>query len=398
MGIIGNLILLVIFKYIVQFYDILNFLLGVSPCDKDYITPPNILLPMGISFFGLQAISAIIDSYRGVIQKPKGILYFGLYLSFFPQLVAGPILRAKDLLDQLYQNQKFDFTNFRFGFFYVTLGFFKKTLLADQISVYVDQVFASPWEYHTLSLWMAVFIFSIQIYCDFSGYSDIAIGIAKIMGFSLPENFRRPFFSTTMGEFWRRWHISLSSWFRDYVYVPLGGSKVSNLRTYINLFITMFISGIWHGAGWNYVLWGSIHGFFLLLEKFLLSFHFFKNITIPKILGRIYTFWVFSFTFFFFRAKPIYFPETDFLSSSIDVAIYMVARAFYPSTGKFLSIDLTYLSLILFLFIFELYVEKNGDEKIKNSSWVFPFGFVVFFICLIIYSITAAQPFVYFQF
>lgn len=400
LGIMGNLALLIIFKYLVQFYDILNFFLGFSPCDKEFIEPPNILLPMGISFFSLQAISAIVDSYYGTIEKPKHILYFGLYLSFFPQLVAGPILRTKDLLDQFYFHKKFDFTNFRYGFFYIVSGFYKKTLIADQISNSVDQVFNAPWEYHSLSLWLSVFLFSIQIYCDFSGYSDIAIGTARILGYTLPENFRRPFFSVTMGEFWRRWHISLSSWFRDYVYVPLGGSKVSSIRTYINVFITMFISGIWHGAGWNYVLWGSIHGVFLLLEKFLLSFKIIKQIKLPKWFGITYTFWVFSFTFFFFRAKPLQFPETNFVVSSIDVAKYMVARAFMISAGKMLNVDSTFLFLTFILFIFEFFLEKKEKtiENIIKSPLLFVFGFVILFLCVVLYSITVNQPFVYFQF
>lgn len=400
-GIFGNLLLLIIFKYISQFYDILNFILGFEPCDKEYIQPPNILLPMGISFFGLQAISAIVDAYRGTIEKPKNIFYFGLFLSFFPQLVAGPILRTKDLMDQLYIHQKFNITNFQYGLFYVLLGYFKKTLIADQISPYVDQVFQSPWEFHTISMWLSVFLFSIQIYCDFSGYSDIAIGIAKIMGYSFPENFRRPFFSTTMSEFWRRWHISLSTWFRDYVYVPLGGSKVSSIRTYFNLFITMFISGIWHGAGWNYVLWGSIHGIFLLLEKFLLSLNWSKKIPIPKFMGILYTFWVFSFTFFFFRAKPLQFPETDFFVSSIDVAFYMVGRAFYYSSGKILYPDFLYLFLIIFLFYLEYLIETKKEiiiPKIINNPLFYIFAIIIFLLCLIVYSLTVNQPFVYFQF
>ncbi len=399
-GVIGNLALLLIFKYLVQLYDILNFFLGFSPCDTNYIEPPQILLPMGISFFSLQAISAIVDSYYGTIHKPKHILHFALYLSFFPQLVAGPILRTKDLLKQFYSEKKFDLSNFRYGFFYIISGFYKKTLIADQISSSVDQVFNAPWEYHSISLWMSVFLFSIQIYCDFSGYSDIAIGIARILGYSLPENFRRPFFSVTMGEFWRRWHISLSSWFRDYVYVPLGGSKVSNLRTYLNLFITMFISGIWHGAGWNYVLWGSIHGLFLLIEKFLLSFEKIKKIQFPKFLGIAYTFWIFSFTFFFFRAKPLQFPETDFVASSIEVAKYMVARAFVISSGKIISLDFSYLFFVLVLFVFESYIEKDEKiiERISKNPLFFIFGFIVLFLCLILYSITVNQPFVYFQF
>lgn len=407
-GIIGNLLLLLVFKYSVQIYDILNFILGFKPCDKNYIEPPNILLPMGISFFCLQAISAIVDIYRGEAYKPKNILYFGLYLSFFPQLVAGPILRTKDLLDQFYEKKLFDENNLRFGLFYITLGYFKKTLIADQISIYVDQIFKEPWEYHSISMWIAVYLFSLQIYGDFSGYSDIAIGIARLMGYNLPQNFNRPFFSKTMSEFWRRWHISFSSWLRDYIYIPLGGSRVHIVRMYLNLFITMLISGVWHGAGWNYLLWGAIHGIFLLGERLVLSLRILQQIgkKIPKYLlsfiGIFYTYWVFSFTFFFFRAKPLIFPETNFIASSIEVAWYMVLRSIIPSPGKILLPDLSYFGMIFLLFLIEyLMEEENYHKKIENfikSDYLFIVAGVILFTCIVIYSITVSQPFVYFQF
>lgn len=408
LGIFSNLILLFIFKYSEQFYDILNLILGFEPCDKEYIQPPNILLPMGISFFLLQAISAIVDIYKGYSQKPKNILYFGLYLSFFPQLVAGPILRTKDLLDQFYSKKTFDINNFRYGLFQISLGYLKKTLIADQISPYVDAVFLHPWEYHSISLWIAVYLFSLQIYGDFSGYSDIAIGIARIMGYNLPQNFNRPFFSKTMGEFWRRWHISFSSWLRDYVYIPLGGSKVSVVRMYLNLFLTMVISGIWHGAGWNYVLWGAIHGIFLLAERIILSWKIINQMgkRIPNLIqssiGIFYTYWVFSFTFFFFRAKPLQFPDTSFTASSIEVGWYMVLRAFIPSPGKIIFPHIEYFIIIIILFILEYVMEhpssKFNMDKLIRSDYLYIFSSIILLISLVIYSVTVSQPFVYFQF
>ena len=407
-GILGNLLLLLVFKYSVQLYDILNFILGFEPCDKEYIQPPNILLPMGISFFCLQAISAIVDIYRGIIEKPKSILYFALYLSFFPQLVAGPILRTKDLLNQFYHGKQFNIENFRSGLFQVCLGLLKKTLIADQISPYVDQVFNAPWEYHSINMWIAVFLFSLQIYGDFSGYSDIAIGIARIMGYDLPQNFNRPFFSKTMGEFWRRWHISFSSWLRDYVYIPLGGSRVHAFRMYMNLFITMLVSGLWHGAGWNYLIWGGIHGIFLLGERLFLSLYFIKRFgeKLPQwfisITGIFYTYTVFSFTFFLFRAKPLVFPETNFTASSLEVGWYMILRSMIPSGGKILLPSLQYFIMILILFIIEYLLEhedkKNYLKKFIKSDYLYIVAGVIIFICITIYSVTVSQPFVYFQF
>ena len=407
-GVIGNLLVLLVFKYSVQLYDILNFLLGFEPCNKEYIQPPNIILPMGISFYCLQSISAIVDVYRGLVEKPKNILYYALYLSFFTQLVAGPILRTKDLLVQFYHGKKFDLQNFRSGLFQVCLGLFKKTLIADQISPYVDQVFSAPWEYHSISMWIAVFLFSLQIYGDFAGYSDIAIGIARIMGFDLPQNFNRPFFSKTMGEFWRRWHISFSSWLRDYVYIPLGGSRVHAFRMYVNLFLTMLISGLWHGAGWNYLIWGGLHGIFLLGERLFLSIQFIKRLgeKLPEWLiafvGIAYTYSVFSFTFFLFRAKPLVFPETNFTASPLDVGWYMILRALIPSEGKIVIPSLQYFVLIFALFIVEYWMEHE-DKKIyiKNfikSDYLYIVAGVILFTCLTIYSVTVSQPFVYFQF
>ncbi len=401
MGIFGNLLILIIFKYLQQFFDIVNLISGRNECDPDYLEPPQILLPMGISFFLLQAISAIVDVYKEKEEKPKNILYFGLYLSFFPQLVAGPILRMQDLMQQFYQKIQFSKENLRNGLFLLTMGFLKKTLIADQISPYVDKVFLTPWEYHSLSMWIAVFLFSIQIYGDFSGYSDIAMGTARIMGFYFPVNFQRPFFATSMREFWNRWHISFSSWLRDYIYIPLGGSKVSSFRVYLNLLITMLISGLWHGAGWNYLLWGSLHGFFLLLERFLSNFHFIKKIKIPDIIGKFYSFWVFSFTFFFFRAKSIIFPNTDFPATPIETGWYMLLRSIIYSPGKLIIPDIHYIVLILILLAFEYHQEKSKENlinKFVNSPLVYIFSIIVLFTSLVIYATTVSQPFVYFQF
>ncbi len=399
----GNLALLLVFKYLHLFYDVVNFVLGAGTCDPDRWEGPVFILPMGISFFGLQAISAAVDVYRGASQPPASLLRFGLFLSFFPQLVAGPILRTKDLLDQFNTEKRFSEENFRAGLGKLAVGFFKKTVIADALSPLVDQVFANPGQYNSLSLWMAVLVFSFQIYCDFSGYSDIAIGIARMLGYRFPENFERPFFSTTMGEFWRRWHISLSSWLRDYVYIPLGGSRVSFQRAYFNLIFTMVVSGLWHGADWNFLIWGTIHGLFVAAERFVLSIPAFRRRyeRMPAFIGMLYVYTVFSLAFFYFRCKPVALDpmQPELLASPIEVAWFMTVRAFSFADGAQVSLSWNALALMALLMGMEWRQERNRSTGLLNHPiFVYAASAAVLLVCLYIYSVSVSQPFVYFQF
>lgn len=223
------------------------------------------LLPVGISFYTFQTLSYSIDVYKGDTKAELHLGRFALYVSFFPQLVAGPIERSNRLLPQFRERMEFSYTRVRDGFLLMLWGFFKKLVVADRLAEYVNEVFNHPDEYDGLTNVIATYFFSFQIYCDFSGYSDIAIGVAAVMGFSLMTNFRRPYFSQNIREFWSRWHISLSTWFRDYLYIPLGGNRVVKWRWYYNLFITFLVSGLWHGANWTFVIWGALHGIFLVL-------------------------------------------------------------------------------------------------------------------------------------
>lgn len=255
-----NLGILGLFKYYDFFASELARLLG---CSGDSVML-NLILPVGISFYTFQALSYSIDVYRGKIAPTKDAVAFFAYVSFFPQLVAGPIERATNLLPQFLRERKFDYAMAVDGIRQMLWGFFKKVVVADNCAVFVDKVWGDIGAYGSPDLAVAAALFSIQIYCDFSGYSDIAIGCAKLFGIKLMRNFNVPYFSRDIAEFWRRWHISLTTWFRDYVYIPLGGSRVAKWKVVRNTFIIFLVSGLWHGANWTFILWGAFHALLFL--------------------------------------------------------------------------------------------------------------------------------------
>jgi alginate O-acetyltransferase complex protein AlgI len=263
-----NLSVLFFFKY----YNFFSGEVGnwVSTLNIDFAPPMlDVILPIGISFYTFQALSYTIDVYRGEIQPETNLGIFATFIVFFPQLVAGPIERASNLLPQISQQFTFDEDRIVSGLRLALWGFFKKVVIADRLSIYVNNVYASPEDFSGQMLLVATLFFAFQIYCDFSGYSDIAIGVARILGIRLITNFRQPYFSQSIREFWRRWHISLSQWFRDYVYIPLGGNRVSFRRNLLNLIIVFILSGLWHGASWTFVIWGTIHGGIIIVETLL---------------------------------------------------------------------------------------------------------------------------------
>lgn len=226
----------------------------------------NLILPVGISFYTFQTLGYVIDVYNGKVSAKHHFGYYATFISFFPQLVAGPIERTNNLLPQIKSRHYFDYEQATYGLKLMAWGYYKKILIADALAVYVRYVYDAPQQYAEFSLVLATVLFAVQIYCDFSGYSDIAIGTAKLLGINLTTNFRSPYFSNSFKEFWGRWHISLSTWFRDYIYIPLGGNRVSKLKNARNLLITFLASGLWHGANWTFVIWGGIHGVLQILE------------------------------------------------------------------------------------------------------------------------------------
>ncbi len=261
--VLANLGILLFFKYSDFLCDSLDWLsswLGGRQDDESVLPRFSVLLPVGISFYTFQALGYMIDVYRGDVAAERSFVTYALFVTFFPQLVAGPIERSYNLLPQFKENHPFDYNRVTSGMRLFAYGLFKKVVIADQLALYVDPIYGVPAAATGLALLLATFFFAFQIWCDFSGYSDMAIGVARILGFNLMKNFDRPYTATSIVEFWRRWHISLSTWFKDYVYIPLGGSRCGRLRHSINLMTTFVVSGLWHGAAWHFMAWGLAHG------------------------------------------------------------------------------------------------------------------------------------------
>lgn len=408
LSLVANLGILFIFKYFNFFTESLIHIFDFLGMDV-WIPRYNLLLPMGISFYTFQTLSYTIDVYRGTIKPEKHFGIFALYVTFFPQLVAGPIERSDRLLPQFYQEHKFNYENVTNGLKRMTWGFFKKIVIADRIAVMVNTVYNNPTNYQGLPLVIATLAFGVQIYCDFSGYSDIAIGAAKVMGFDLMENFKRPYFSKSISEFWRRWHISLSSWFRDYLYIPLGGNRVKVSRAYFNLFFTFLISGLWHGASWTFVLWGALHGIYLVLGKVLEPLKrklveltgLRKTPTIHKIFQILITNSLVMFSWILFRAN------------TISDAFYIIKNLFVNFTVRPINILKTLFNMglnnvdtpvivlsVLILFFVSIIQRNHSITGLINKQHAI-LRYSVYYILLmymIFFSYIGNSQFIYFQF
>lgn len=363
----------------------------------------NILLPVGISFYAFRLISYAIDVYRGDIKTEKHFGMFALYVSFFPSLLAGPIDRAGKFLPQLYEEHKFDLDRICAGLLLALWGLYKKVVIADRLAMYADSVFNNIHQHEGLSYIVAAYFYTIQIYCDFSGYSDIAIGLALVLGIRLMQNFNLPYFSVTTTDFWRRWHMSLSTWFRDYVYIPLGGNRQGQGKNYFNLFITMLVCGLWHGAAWTFVVWGGLHGVFLCLSRLTLSSRdrLVKQIGIPDALvtpWRIFiTFNIVAVMWIFFRAN------------SLNDAAYIITNLFSGWPALFIDPSTMVHGMIGFIVL--LCVEvwqrqkeaqgKQNDIVEKIMGLPLPGRWAVYFFLLfsiILFGVDSDVQFIYFQF
>jgi alginate O-acetyltransferase complex protein AlgI len=302
-SIINNIGLLSFFKYGGFVADNINGLL--SWLNIPYAIPmPGMLLPVGISFYVFQSMSYTIDFYRGNVARERSFIRYAAFVSLFPRLLAGPIERAKNLLPQLDMVPKFSSQDITDGLSLFVVGLFKKIALADYLALYVDKVYSAPEQYQSPALILATFLFAWQIYFDFSGYTDMARGVARIMGFRLMLNFDNPYLATSLGDFWGRWHISLSSWFKDYVYIPLGGNRKGTFNTYKNMFLTMVISGLWHGAAWTFVLWGAVHAIGRFLTREMERTAFYRE-KVPTLAKQFFVFGLVTFAWIFFRAESI---------------------------------------------------------------------------------------------
>lgn len=312
LSLFANILVLAIFKYYNFFIENIEVLMA-SLGNKSNLLYLSILLPIGLSFHTFQAMSYTIEVYRGNQKAEKHFGIYALYVMFFPQLVAGPIERPQNVLYQFHEEKSFLYDNFIKGIKLIIWGFFMKVVVADRLSIYVNAAYNNVENHNGSTLILATIFFSFQIYCDFAGYSSIAIGTAKIMGFDLMTNFNRPYFARTISEFWKRWHISLSTWFRDYLYLPLGGNKVSKNRWYFNLFFVFLVSGIWHGANWTFFIWGALNGGYLVVaimtqkfrEKFNHHSGLSRNKTFFTLIQIITTFILSSFAWIFFRANNV---------------------------------------------------------------------------------------------
>jgi len=301
LSLVLNLGLLFYFKYTNFFISILNDLQFTN------IHPLNLLLPIGISFYTFENLSYTIDVYRGHFKPVRSFLDYLFFLSFFPKLVMGPIVRAADFIPQIRKEYSVSQHDFSLGFFLIVTGLFKKLVISDYINVnYVGYIFDDPSKHTGLECMLGVYGYALVIYCDFSGYSDVAIGLARWMGFNVNINFMSPYQSASITEFWRRWHISLSSWLRDYLYISLGGNRKGKIRQYVNLAVTMLLGGLWHGASWNFVIWGGMHGTALALDKTRMAlFGTIKESRVLRIIGIVFTFNLVGFTWIFFRANSL---------------------------------------------------------------------------------------------
>ena len=390
--------ILFVFKYFNFFFESINYLLG----NKLHSISLNLLLPVGISFYTFQTLSYCIDVYRGNIKAEKHFGYYATFVSFFPQLVAGPIERPDNLLPQLRKEKEFDYNKAVYGLKLMAVGFFKKIVVADNLAYYVDMVYNDLSYYQGFALVLAAFFFTIQIYCDFSGYSDIAKGSAKLLNIDLMDNFKTPYFSTTIKEFWSRWHISLSSWFKDYVYIPLGGNRCSRLRHYFNLLATFLVSGLWHGANITFVIWGGIHGLLQILEDI---FHIKKNTKtylFSWFIRVILVFMLMSITWVFFRASNLHdalYIFRHMFDGITNLRSYIVSGLY--SFGVKAPYLLTMLAIYLIpLFIIDYINVKYDALTILNNKPI-AIRYLAYFVLLLMILLlhyVGEVNFIYFQF
>ena len=386
-----NLGLLFYFKYCNFFIDNINAAFGTK------ITWLEVVLPIGISFYTFESLTYVLDVYRGIHKPLKNFWHYQTYILLFPKLIAGPIVRYHEIADQITNREKNYTSSIKLsGFLIFCIGLAKKTIIANTLGIQADAVFKLPPEQiDTIAAWVGALAYSFQIYFDFSGYSDMAIGLGKMMGFKFPENFNNPYTSKSITEFWRRWHMTLGTWMKNYLYIPLGGNQVNNFKLYRNLIFIFLISGLWHGASWNFILWGAYHGLFLVLERLFLI-KFYKKIgnwfSLPLTFIIVVTGWVL------------------FRNENINQGFYIIKQlySFQFFDGKFtLNNDFLFMASLALLFSFftitkttRSFQEKvYGEQFSKSSQWLaVSASIILFYISLSFISALDFNPFIYFRF
>ena len=377
-AVIANLAFLGVFKYANMFVQTLDDAFALN------LPQPEIALPIGISFYTFQAMSYVIDVYRKQVTYQKSYFKVLLYISFFPQLIAGPIVKYHDIECEL-TKRKASIEDIALGMRRFIVGLSKKVLIANTMGACVDSIFDTGLSDVNIAVaWLIALSYLLQIYFDFSGYSDMAIGMARMFGFHFKENFDHPYTSSSVKEFWRRWHISLSTWFKEYVYIPLGGNRKGKLRSVINKLIVFFLCGLWHGAAWTFVVWGLIHGLFLLLEEYL------PINKLPKTIGIIYTLFVITIAFVLFRAE-------NFSQAALIVAQMFTGFHFETVCMQVFMENLT--PVFIITFICGIVASTNIASKINiNTNLSYVLSFALLFLCICSLSTGSYNPFIYFRF
>ena len=413
-SLVANIGVLAIFKYYNFFNDNITSLSEVLGY-KNPIPYLTILLPIGLSFHTFQAMSYTIEVYRGNHKAERHFGIYSLYVMFYPQLVAGPIERPQNVLYQFHEKHYFDYDRVTAGLKLMAWGLFKKVVVADRLAIMVNDVYNNPTHFEGIPLILATIFFAIQIYCDFSGYSDIAIGSAQVMGFKLMRNFDRPYFSKNIKEFWGRWHISLSTWFRDYLYIPLGGNRVPKWRWYYNIFIVFLVSGFWHGASWTYIIWGALHGFYQVFGQITAKSRdrFVELIGLKKLPGLYKliqvgsTFVLVCLAWVFFRANSVHdawyiitHMFTGFTESVQLIANNSFVRHRYLLLNQTKEVFILSFGVIATLFLIELY-QRNRSLRQTIQQYPMPVRFVfynIIILSIILLGSFSEAEFIYFQF
>ncbi|MFA5072326.1 MAG: MBOAT family O-acyltransferase [Nitrospirota bacterium] len=409
-SIVATCLVLFIFKYFnffnSNFASIANFFHWKYPIEM-----LNIILPIGLSFHTFQSLSYVLEVYRGKQKAERHFGIYSLYVMFYPQLVAGPIERPQNLLHQFREEHFFEYRRVTDGLKLMAWGMFKKVVIADRLALAVNQVYASPTEYSGLSLIIATVFFAFQIYCDFSGYSDIAIGAAQVMGFKLMDNFKRPYHAKSISEFWKRWHISLSTWFRDYLYISLGGNKVARWRWQFNLFITFVISGLWHGANWTYVLWGALNGFYLIFalwtkdlrERLIQVTGLVKYQHVLNVWSITITFSLICFSWIFFRAKnahDAWYIVTHLFTGFENFFRFAYIKASFAGLG--LSKQELIIALLSICFMeFVHFIQRHYKMRQMLSEKPIWYRWTVYYavvLSILFFGVFGKNNFIYFQF
>ena len=388
-----NLSFLGFFKYFNFFAESFAGFFQIFGLEANWVTL-NVLLPVGISFYTFQTMSYTIDVYKRDLQPINSFLDFALFVSFFPQLVAGPIERATTLIPQIISPRDVKLEQINAGIYLIIWGYFKKVVIADNMAIIANSVFNDYTQYQGLDILIGILAFTIQIYGDFSGYSDIARGLSKLMGFELMVNFKLPYFALNPSDFWSRWHISLSTWLRDYLYIPLGGNRLGAFNTYRNLFLTMLLGGLWHGAAWNFVIWGAFHGLILILYRIFdkkLKYSNFKSdkFYLPGLLSKMLLMFILT-----------NIGWVIFRSNSLHQIYYMLAKVGFSLSDKssIWGYDLVFFCLPLFLVQIYQYVTRDLLilTKLKPAIRVPIYAFLIIWIC--VFGVRESGEFIYFQF